>query len=46
VSKLRPLAHLDIYVLAPDLEARGIIVPGVKAIDYAGLWNWWCSTKP
>ena len=34
------LAHLEIYVLAPDLEARGMaqaLAEGVKPIDYAGF---------
>jgi len=40
-GKLRAaLAHLEIYVLAPDLEARGMaqsLAEGVKPIDYAGF---------
>ena len=40
-SKLRAaLARLEIYVLAPDLDARGmaqVLTGGVKAIDYAGF---------
>ena len=40
-SKLRLASgRLDIYVLAPDLEARGMapaLAEGVKAIDYAGF---------
>ncbi|MGP1675971.1 MAG: sulfurtransferase complex subunit TusB [Burkholderiales bacterium] len=40
-GKLRAaLAHLEIYVLAPDLEARGMaqaLAEGVKLIDYAGF---------
>ena len=40
-SKLRAaLAQLEIYVLAPDLEARGMaqsLVEGVKPIDYTGF---------
>ena len=40
-SKLRAaLAHLEIYVLAPDLEARGMaqaLTGGVKLVDYAGF---------
>lgn len=40
-AKLRAaLANLEIYVLAPDLEARGMaqqLAEGVKAIDYAGF---------
>ena len=40
-SKLRAaLARLEIYVLAPDLEARGMaqsLAEGVKPIDYAGF---------
>ena len=34
------LANLEIYVLAPDLEARGMaqsLADGVKSIDYAGF---------
>jgi tRNA 2-thiouridine synthesizing protein B len=34
------LAHLEIYVLAPDLEARGMaqaLAEGVKPIDYTGF---------
>ena len=34
------LANLEIYVLAPDLEARGMaqsLAEGVKPIDYAGF---------
>ena len=34
------LANLEIYVLAPDLEARGMaqsLADGVKPIDYAGF---------
>ena len=34
------LASLEIYVLAPDLEARGMaqsLTGGVKPIDYAGF---------
>jgi tRNA 2-thiouridine synthesizing protein B len=34
------LANLEIYVLAPDLEARGMaqaLTEGVKPIDYAGF---------
>ena len=33
-------ANLEIYVLAPDLEARGMaqaLTAGVKPIDYAGF---------
>jgi tRNA 2-thiouridine synthesizing protein B len=41
VEKLRAAsAHLDIYVLAPDLEARGMaqsLAEGVKSVDYAGF---------
>ena len=40
-GKLRDaLARLEIYVLAPDLEARGMahaLAEGVKPIDYAGF---------
>jgi tRNA 2-thiouridine synthesizing protein B len=40
-SKLRAAsAHLAIYVLAPDLEARGmaqLLAEGVKPVDYAGF---------
>ena len=40
-AKLRAaLANLDIYVLAPDLEARGMaqtLAEGVKPIDYTGF---------
>ncbi len=40
-GKLRAaLGRLEIYVLAPDLEARGMaqaLAPGVKPIDYAGF---------
>ncbi|TAK72892.1 MAG: sulfurtransferase complex subunit TusB [Betaproteobacteria bacterium] len=40
-GKLRAAsAHLQIYVLAPDLEARGMaqsLADGVKPIDYAGF---------
>jgi len=40
-SKLRSAsARLEFYVLAPDLEARGMaqsLAEGVKAIDYAGF---------
>ena len=40
-GKLRAAqAHLEIYVLAPDLEARGMapsLAEGVKAVDYAGF---------
>ena len=40
-SKLRAAsAHVEIYVLAPDLEARGMaqsLAEGVKPIDYAGF---------
>jgi tRNA 2-thiouridine synthesizing protein B len=40
-SKLRAaLARLEIYVLAPDLEARGMansVSDGVKLVDYAGF---------
>ena len=40
-SKLRAaLGHLEIYVLAPDLEARGMaqsLAEGVKTVDYAGF---------
>jgi tRNA 2-thiouridine synthesizing protein B len=34
------LANLEIYVLAPDLEARGMaqaLTAGVKPIDYTGF---------
>ncbi len=34
------LANLEIYVLAPDLEARGMaqsLAEGVKQVDYAGF---------
>ena len=34
------MAQLEIYVLAPDLEARGMaqsLAEGVKAIDYTGF---------
>ncbi len=34
------LANLEIYVLAPDLEARGMaqsLAEGVKPVDYAGF---------
>jgi tRNA 2-thiouridine synthesizing protein B len=34
------LANLEIYVLAPDLEARGMaqsLTGGVKLVDYAGF---------
>jgi tRNA 2-thiouridine synthesizing protein B len=34
------LANLEIYVLTPDLEARGMaqsLAEGVKPIDYAGF---------
>jgi len=34
------LAHLEIYVLAPDLEARGMaqsLARDVKPIDYTGF---------
>jgi tRNA 2-thiouridine synthesizing protein B len=40
-SKLRAAsAHLEIYVLAPDLEARGmaqLLAQDVKPIDYTGF---------
>ena len=40
-AKLRAaLANLEIYVLAPDLEARGMaqaLTSGVKPVDYAGF---------
>ena len=40
-GKLRAAsAHLEIYVLAPDLEARGMaqaLTGGVKLVDYAGF---------
>lgn len=40
-AKLRAaLAHLEIYVLAPDLEARGMaqaLAEGIKPVDYAGF---------
>lgn len=40
-AKLRAaLANLEIYVLAPDLEARGMaqsLAEGVKPVDYAGF---------
>ncbi|MBE0620393.1 MAG: sulfurtransferase complex subunit TusB [Burkholderiales bacterium] len=40
-GKLRAaLARLEIYVLAPDLEARGmaqVLSDGVKPVDYAGF---------
>ncbi len=40
-GKLRAaLAHLQIYVLAPDLEARGMaqsLAEGVKPVDYTGF---------
>jgi tRNA 2-thiouridine synthesizing protein B len=34
------LARLEIYVLAPDLEARGMgqaLAEGIKRVDYAGF---------
>ena len=34
------LGRLDVYVLQPDVDARGMagrIMPGVKAVDYAGF---------
>ena len=34
------LANLEIYVLAPDLEARGMghaLTAGMKLVDYAGF---------
>lgn len=34
------LSNLDIYVLAPDLEARGMgqaLAGGMKLVDYAGF---------
>ena len=34
------LAHLKVYALQPDVDARGMagkLVDGVKAIDYAGF---------
>jgi len=34
------LAHLEIYVLTPDLEARGMgqaLAEGIKQVDYAGF---------
>ncbi len=40
-AKLRAaLARIEIYVLAPDLEARGMaqtLAEGVKPVDYAGF---------
>ena len=40
-DKLRAaLSRLEIYVLAPDLEARGMaqsLADGVKQVDYAGF---------
>jgi tRNA 2-thiouridine synthesizing protein B len=40
-AKLRSAAgRLDIYVLAPDLEARGMgqsLAEGIKTTDYAGF---------
>ena len=40
-GKLRDaLARLEIYVLAPDLEARGMgqaLAGGMKLVDYAGF---------
>jgi tRNA 2-thiouridine synthesizing protein B len=40
-SRLRDAsAHLEIYVLAPDLEARGMgqsLAQGMKPIDYSGF---------
>ena len=40
-GKLRAAsAHVEIYVLAPDLEARGMaqsLAEGVKTVDYAGF---------
>ncbi len=40
-SKLRAaLGHIEIYVLSPDLEARGMaqsMAEGVKPVDYAGF---------
>ncbi len=40
-SRLRAaLGRLEIYVLAPDLEARGMaqaLTAGVKLVDYAGF---------
>ena len=40
-SKLKAAsARLEIYVLAPDLEARGMaqsLAEGVKPVDYAGF---------
>jgi tRNA 2-thiouridine synthesizing protein B len=40
-GKLREaLARLEVYVLAPDLEARGMaqaLLEGVKPVDYAGF---------
>ncbi|MBI5912468.1 MAG: sulfurtransferase complex subunit TusB [Betaproteobacteria bacterium] len=40
-GKLRAaLSHLEIYVLAPDLEARGMaqsLAEGVKPVDYTGF---------
>jgi len=40
-AKLRAAqAQLDIYVLAPDLEARGMgqaLAEGIKTVDYAGF---------
>ena len=40
-AKLRAaLGNLEIHVLAPDLEARGMaqsLVEGVKLVDYAGF---------
>ena len=40
-AKLRAaLSHLELYVLAPDLEARGMaqaLMQGVKRVDYAGF---------
>jgi tRNA 2-thiouridine synthesizing protein B len=34
------LARLQVYALAPDLEARGLadkVIDGVKTVDYAGF---------
>ena len=40
-AKLRAaMANLEIFVLAPDLEARGMaqsLAEGVKLVDYAGF---------
>jgi len=32
------MAHFEIYVLTPDLEARGMLaIEGVKFVDYGGF---------